>query len=152
MIYFSGPTEPRSNTPCVVKNSLHGFVRVKNNQKPMASHIALGKKGEQIAQNYLDQQQYRILHTNWRWKQKEIDIIAERDGCLVFFEVKTRISDLYGWPEEAVHGKKRKYLQLAAEVFLERSATLPDAIRFDIIAITFTSGEAYELEHFEDAF
>lgn len=118
----------------------------------MASHIALGKKGEQIAQRYVEGQHYRILHVNWKWGKKEIDIIAQRDGCLVFFEVKTRIGDRYGWPEEAVHTRKRKYLQQVAEVYLEKSRELPEAIRFDIIAITFRTEEAYELEHFEDAF
>lgn len=118
----------------------------------MASHNELGKKGEQIAQNYLQQQSYHILHTNWKCGRKEIDIIAARGGDLIFIEVKTRANDLYGWPEESVHHKKRQYLQGAAEVFLERGGHTPSAIRFDIISITFTQGEAYDLEHFEDAF
>ena len=118
----------------------------------MASHNELGKKGEQIAQTYVQQQSYQILHTNWKWGKKEIDIIAAKGDELVFMEVKTRINNLYGWPEEGVHHKKRQYLQNAAEVFLERSSYNPIAIRFDIIAITFMEGEAYELEHFEDAF
>lgn len=118
----------------------------------MASHNELGKKGEQIARMYVQQQAYQIIHTNWKWGKKEIDIIACKGRELVFIEVKTRISGLYGWPEEAVHHKKRGYLQGAAEVYLERSGDTPAAIRFDIIAITFTRGEEYELVHFEDAF
>lgn|SRR5687767_9143365 len=118
----------------------------------MASHNELGKKGEQIAQVYVQQQCYHVLHTNWKWGRKEIDIIASKGNDLIFIEVKTRINNLYGWPEEGVHHKKRQYLQGAAEVFLEKSGHTPAAIRFDIIAITFTKGEEYELEHFEDAF
>ena len=80
------------------------------------------------------------------------DNITQLGVELVFIEVQTRINSLFGWPEEAVHYKKRKFLQGAAEVYLERSGDTPAAIRFDIIAITFTQGEQYELEHFEDAF
>ena len=68
----------------------------------MASHNELGKKGEQIAQNYLQQQQYTVLHINWKWGRKEIDVIALKDGHLVFVEVKTRINSVFGWPEEKV--------------------------------------------------
>jgi putative endonuclease len=118
----------------------------------MASHNELGKKGEHIAQNYLQQQRYTVLHTNWKWGRKEIDVIASKDDHLVFVEVKTRINDLFGWPEDKVDYKKRRYLQGAAEVFLERSRLTPAAIRFDIIAITFTHGTEYEVVHFEDAF
>ncbi len=118
----------------------------------MASHNELGKKGELIARQYVQQQAYEVLHTNWKWGRKEIDIIACRQDCLVFFEVKTRIGDLYGWPEEAVNGRKRHYLQAAADVFLARSPWIPAAIRFDIIAITFSQEDVYELTHFEDAF
>ncbi|GAA0563110.1 YraN family protein [Chitinophaga japonensis] len=118
----------------------------------MAFHNELGKKGERIAQIYVRQQRYSILHINWKWGHKEIDIIGSRDNCLVFFEVKTRTGSLYGWPEESVHHKKRQHLQGAAEAFMERTGQTPAAIRFDIIAITFTDGERYELTHFEDAF
>ena len=118
----------------------------------MASHIELCKKGEQIAQNYLQQNHYRILHTNWKWGKKEIDIIADKEGCLVFLEVKTRINNTYGWPEEGVHNRKRNYLLNAAEVYLEKCLYCPAAIRFDIIAITFVTPDNYDLQHFEDAF
>lgn len=118
----------------------------------MASHNELGKKGEQIAQNYLQQQQYTVLHINWKWGRKEIDVIALKDGQLVFVEVKTRINSVFGWPEDKVDFKKRQYLQGAAEVFMEKSGLTPLAIRFDIIAITFGEEGGMEVVHFEDAF
>jgi putative endonuclease len=118
----------------------------------MASHNELGKKGELIAQNYLQQQQYTVLHVNWKWGRKEIDVIALKEEHLVFVEVKTRINSVFGWPEEKVDHKKRQYLQGAAEVFMEKSGLTPVAIRFDIIAITFGAGEEMEVVHFEDAF
>jgi putative endonuclease len=118
----------------------------------MASHNELGKKGELIAQNYLQQQQYTVLHVNWKWGRKEIDVIALKNEQLVFVEVKTRINSVFGWPEEKVDHKKRQYLQGAAEVFMEKSGLTPVAIRFDVIAITFGEGDGMEVVHFEDAF
>jgi putative endonuclease len=118
----------------------------------MASHITLGKKGEEIAQAYLRSNQYHILEINWRNKHREVDIIAQTADSIVFVEVKTLARDLFGWPEQQVDRAKRKHLLAAAAVYLDKMQQLPAAIRFDIIAITFTEGEAYELVHFEDAF
>jgi len=118
----------------------------------MASHNELGKKGEQIAQSYLQEKDYRILYTNWKTGKKEIDIIASKENCLLFVEVKTRTGSQFGWPEEAVHYHKQELLQAAADTFLEYSPLQPDTIRFDVIAITFENPDTYEILHIEDAF
>lgn len=118
----------------------------------MASHIALGKKGELIAKEFVLQQEYKILAANWRYKRLEIDLIAAKMGCLVFFEVKTLSTDIFGWPEQQVKAVKRKRLQAAATMYMEKLPRLPPAIRFDVIAITFQPDGSYELVHFEDAF
>jgi putative endonuclease len=118
----------------------------------MASHIALGKKGELIALGHLQQLQYHILELNWRHKRREIDIIGSQADCLVFFEVKTLATDLFGWPEHRVDAAKRRHLRAAASAYMERMARLPAAIRFDVIAITFQPDGSYELLHMEDAF
>ena len=68
----------------------------------MAKHYDLGKKGEEIAANYLAEKGYKIIARNWRFGKDEIDIIAEHDNFLVIIEVKTRSSSDYGEPEEAV--------------------------------------------------
>lgn len=118
----------------------------------MASHIALGKKGELIAQEHLRQHQYNILAVNWRSRHREIDIIASISGCLVFFEIKTLADNQFGWPEQHVNYGKRKNLLAAAAVYMDQMKELPAEVRFDVISITFTKGEEYELVHFEDAF
>ncbi len=70
------------------------------------SHIRTGQRGEQAAVMYLYQQGYTILHKNYRYKRAEIDIIALKEMVMVFVEVKTRTSSIFGYPELAVGPKK----------------------------------------------
>ena len=67
----------------------------------MAKHNKLGKKGELIAFMFLQKEGFCILKTNWRYQKAEVDIIAQKDGFLVFVEVKTRGSKKFGNPEES---------------------------------------------------
>lgn len=116
----------------------------------MAKHNETGVKGEVTARNFLQNLSYNILHCNWRWQQKEVDIVAEKDGLLVFVEVKTRSTSYFGYPEDAVTDQKQEYLKLAAEEFLYQNPEYEE-IRFDIISI-ITKGNKTEVKHFEDAF
>ncbi len=116
----------------------------------MSDHHLTGKKGEEIAAEFLQKDQYEILYTNWRYKRVEIDIIAKKDNEIIFIEVKTRKDDLYGYPEEAVHKAKQENLQKAAEAFIEEY-DINSSIRFDIISIILKN-EQPEIYHIEDAF
>ncbi|MBW8686893.1 YraN family protein [Chitinophaga rhizophila] len=118
----------------------------------MASHIALGKKGESIAVAHLQLHHYNIIALNWRHRRKEIDIIAGKEDCLVFVEVKTLATDLYGWPEQHVTTVKRRNIQSVATAYMNKMLQLPKIIRFDVISITFQPNGLYELVHIEDAF
>lgn len=118
----------------------------------MASHIDLGKTGELFAREYLLRETYQLLHVNWRYGRREIDIIAIRDGCLVFFEVKTLSHETFGWPERKVNARKQQHLQSVATAYMEQMTNLPKAIRFDIIAITFRPNGTHDLLHIRDAF
>jgi putative endonuclease len=117
----------------------------------MAKHNETGIKGEQIAEKFLLRKGYAILHSNWRFGHKEVDIIAEKDNVLIFAEVKTRSGYGFGFPEEAVNIKKQQFLKLAAEAFLEINPRFSYA-RFDTISILLEAGLAKEIVHFEDAF
>lgn len=117
----------------------------------MAKHNETGIKGEEIAENFLQTKGYKILHRNWRWQQKEVDIIAETNGLLVFAEVKTRSSTHFGYPEDAVNHKKQDYLKTAAEAYMDQHPEHTQ-IRFDIISIITTRGQLQEIVHWEDAF
>jgi putative endonuclease len=114
----------------------------KNNEK--------GKAAEELAIKYLKNKQYTIKHINWRAGHNEIDIIAEKEDITVFVEVKSKFTDLTGWPEQAVGKAKIKQIQKAAQEYLNTFD--PDKIRFDVIAITYWPDMPIEIMHFEDAF
>ena len=116
----------------------------------MAFHNQLGEEGEKIAIQYLKSKGYIIHHTNWRMSHLEIDIIAENNEELVFVEVKTRSSNQFGEPEDAVDFQKEKDLIRLADVYLE-NLQLEVLSRFDIIAIILNDSES-NITHFEDAF
>lgn len=115
----------------------------------MAIHNEIGKKGEEIAANFLLQNGYEIQETNWRYKKSEIDIIAKKENDLIFVEVKTRSSSIFQTPEEAVSIKKQKLIFLAANQYIQ-SKELDFNIRFDIISITFN--KELKINHLIDAF
>lgn len=117
----------------------------------MALHNDVGKKGEQIAGNFLLSKGYTILVRNWIWEKAEIDIIAEKDGQLIFLEVKTRKSNFFGYPEQFVSTVKEQNMERASSAYIEE-VQHEGEVRFDIIAITFLKKEAYKVHHIEDAF
>lgn len=116
----------------------------------MAQHNELGKKGEQLAIDYLVEKGYTILDKNWRFQKAEIDIIAQKENTLAVVEVKTRSSDYFGNPQDFVNPKK---IQLSVSAINEYviSKDLNVDVRFDIIAIIKTNKET-KIEHLEDAF
>lgn len=118
----------------------------------MLSHLDLGKKGEEIAQAHFLAQDYIILCANWKLGRREVDLIVFKEGCLVFVEVKTLSSDIWGFPEKNVTAHKIKQIQAVANGYMNRMKVLPKRIRFDIVAITFRRDGSYELVHFEDCF
>jgi putative endonuclease len=119
-------------------------------EKKMAEHNDLGKKGEELAVEYLKKKGFKIKHTNWRFIHFEIDIIAEDAGMLVVAEVKTRTSLVAGPPEAFVTRDKQKKLIAAANAFI-RLKNLNMEVRFDIISVVVT-GETSEVTYIPDAF
>jgi putative endonuclease len=110
----------------------------------------LGAKGENIASDYLRKKGYLIVHRNYKTPFGEMDIIAKDGGTIVFVEVKTRTSDSFGAPEEAVHAKKREKIRKIALHYLSR-AKVEAPSRFDVISIMLNDGRK-EIEHIVDAF
>ncbi len=112
---------------------------------------SLGKKGEDIAKEYLIKKGYQILACNWFDEHREIDIIAREGNEIVIVEVKSRTSFLYEEPWEAVSNRKIRYLVEAAEDWLIQNAVDLET-RFDVISIVFSKDGSYEITHFVDAF
>lgn len=104
-----------------------------------------------MAEEYLANKGFHILHRNWRTAHKEIDLIALDGEELVFVEIKTRGGYGYGFPEEAVDVKKQAHLRAAAEVFMERHPQYVRA-RFDVVSIVLRNGAIEEVLHLRDAF
>lgn len=116
----------------------------------MAEHNDLGKKGEQIATDYLKSRGAEILEKNYTFNHKEIDIIAQDRNYLVFVEVKSRSSNMNVDIEEVVSEKKQKFLIEAADNYLIENEIELEA-RFDIILITFYS-TSHVIKHIKNAF
>lgn len=96
----------------------------------------VGKKGEDLATEYLMKNGYKILERNYRKQYTEIDIIAQKDNVLVFIEVKTRTSNIFGTPLEAISPRKVQLLLKLATYYSMQHAKLPQALRIDAIALT----------------
>ena len=95
----------------------------------------LGLVGEKTAVKHLKSQKYKILETNYKRSTGEIDIIAKDGDCTVFVEVKTRTSDVYGMPSEAVNVQKQLKYRKTAEFYLLEKGLSDSPCRFDVIEI-----------------
>lgn len=118
-----------------------------------SAHIALGRRGEAIAAKFLRRHGHRILYTNFRAPEGgEVDIVArdKRHDELVFIEVKTRSSEDFGAPSEAVDRKKRRLILRGAMKWLRMLDFPSITYRFDIVEVVI--GPPLEVRHIENAF
>lgn len=103
----------------------------------MSDHIKTGNLGESRAAEYFIERGYLIHKQNWRYKNLEVDIIAEKFQVLHFIEVKTRTSSAFGFPEDNVTEKKLRSLIEASSEFLYQHPQW-QRIQFDILAVTIS--------------
>ena len=116
----------------------------------MSRTLDFGKEGEDLATAFLESKGYHVLERNWRHRKAEIDILAFKDGVLAVVEVKARMTDLFGKPQDFVDRKKIGLLVRAVNAYvIQRNLDLE--VRFDIIGIT-GQGPSAQVEHLEDAF
>lgn len=116
----------------------------------MANHNELGKKGEQLAVDFLVQHDYIIAEQNYRFDKAEVDIIAKKDNILAIIEVKTRSNLDFGNPQDFVKPKQIQRLVKAVNEYVI-SNDLDIEVRFDIIAIN-KHGKGFNIEHLKNAF
>jgi len=110
-----------------------------------------GKLAEDIAFQYLLKLNHTILETNWSGKKAELDIISQKDGTLIFTEVKSRKDEQFGDPATMVTKRKQKLLVSAATSYMDQ-VNYDGDFRFDIITITGYELNSCNLEYYEDAF
>jgi putative endonuclease len=121
-----------------------------NDQNVLTNNSDLGNKGETIACEHLASKGYKILFRNWRFKQKEIDIIAQFEDQLIIVEVKTRAFGGIMLPKDAVNLKKQRLIIEAANAYIQKHDVNLE-VRFDIISILYNAN-TYKVEHIENAF
>jgi putative endonuclease len=95
----------------------------------------VGALGEKIARDFLRKRGYKIIESNYRCPQGEIDIIARNKGSLVFIEVKTRTGTNLGIPEESVNAQKQAKLRQVALSYLQKHHDSSGDWRIDVVAI-----------------
>ena len=110
-----------------------------------------GALGEEAAAGLLRAGGYRIVARNHRCRLGEVDIIAEKGELLVFVEVRTRATSLFGSPEETVDPRKQRRVIAAARDYLAHRGGRGKATRFDVIAVV-DGPQGPALTHFENAF
>ena len=116
-----------------------------------ASHLRLGKEGEDAAATLLKRKGYALLDRNWRQARLELDMVCRDGDTIVFVEVKTRGSDKHGGPAYAVSQSKQRTLCRAARAWLAAHEAWDQPCRFDVIC-ALRNGSTLHLEHFCHAF
>lgn len=125
------------------KNNNH---HMKNNvSKKQVTLTSIGKRGEDVAGEYLVRKGYTILERNWKTRWCEVDIIAQKGARVYFVEVKYRRSQLQGGGLAAVTYRKQQQMKFAAEFWLHLH-TVMDAS----LAVLEVSGDAFEVTYFVD--
>ncbi|PPL16511.1 YraN family protein [Microterricola pindariensis] len=109
----------------------------------------LGRYGEQQAVRYLESTGYRVLERNWRCRHGEIDVVAELRGQLVFVEVKTRTSDAFGHPFEAITAAKLRRMHVLARLWCAAHPGATGSVRLDVIGVLAPGGSLPRIEHLE---
>ena len=111
-----------------------------------------GALGERLAADFLKKKGFRIVETNFRCREGEIDIVARQKDYLVFVEVRTKTSDAFGLLEESITAAKQSRMRRAASRYRLNHAKLPDLWRIDFVAIEMDRfGKAVRIELIENA-
>jgi putative endonuclease len=107
-----------------------------------AARRALGISGEDAAAAWYAANGYEVVARNWTCRDGELDLVVRRQRVIVFCEVKTRSTNLFGSPAEAVNHVKRQKLRVLAAKWLDESPVRPREIRFDVVSVV---GEAVQV-------
>ncbi len=95
-----------------------------------------GKSGEDLAAVILKNEGFHILERNFLCRYGEVDLICEKENCLLFVEVKTRRTDAYGTPEEAIDRNKKSHIRNTAAYYISTHRMENREVEFQVIGIT----------------
>lgn len=107
--------------------------------------------GEKEARTFLEQRGFQIVECNYKTREGEIDIVAGKNDCTHFIEVKQRAFEGFGDPEEFVTLSKQRKLKRAAQAYLDSIDGFGCTCQFDVIAVTGTL-KSFKIEYFPNAF
>ncbi len=116
------------------------------------AHLRLGRNGEDAARSELERLGMKILCANYRHGRGEIDLIARDGEVLAFVEVKSRSSESWVRPAQAVGRPKQRMLSDTALAYLNELGRPQVAFRFDIVEVLFAGAEVREVRHIPNAF
>ncbi len=114
----------------------------------MSANQSVGRWGEQAAVDFLCAHGYQIAARNVRTPYGEIDIVARKDGIVIFVEVKTRTGKAFGPPEVAVTSRKQAHMLACADYYCQQHEV--DHWQIDVIAVQRVKGKP-EIVQFERA-
>jgi putative endonuclease len=113
--------------------------------------VAFGAAGEDLAARCLQAEGLEIVERNWKVPEGEVDLIARRGDLIVFCEVKTRTTDRWGDPSEAVAPLKQARLRRLAASWMRERRPGSVGVRFDVVSV-IVRGARTEVRHIPDAF
>ena len=127
-------------------------LRDRGRKRRWPADLASGRRAEDLAHRFLRRRGMVIVARNYRlpFGGGEIDLIAWDADRLVFVEVKSRATDEFGAPEQAVDQEKERFLERAARDYARRAGFDWNRVRFDIVSVVFSRPPRIEL--FADAF
>jgi putative endonuclease len=120
--------------------------------KAKPEHLRRGELGERAAKKFLQKAGLKFLTANFRSEHGEIDLIFRDGDCLCFIEVKTRSSEEWGRPADAVDARKKKLLSQTALDYLRRLKNPEVKFRFDIVEVLLKDGAVREVRHLPNTF
>jgi putative endonuclease len=111
----------------------------------------LGLAGERLALAYLTACGWAVEAHRFRLGRHDVDLVIRRGSLVAFVEVKTRRSDAFGSPLEAVSVRQQRHIAKAAALWILRHGRPEDVYRFDLVGVQEQRGGTPIIEHVEDA-
>jgi putative endonuclease len=119
----------------------------------MKSSVEKGKYAEDVAANYLESNGLTVIDRNYRFMKSEVDIVAYQGNEVVFVEVRSLKSEVFGRPEETISLAKQKQVFQAAEAWLYEKRMEGARVRFDVVSVLTNYDDSEpEITHFRNAF